>query len=275
MQYDYTRKCLENKDSLCTTENDGFRISLFCVAVKNRWITRQEAAEAVLQYLQEFQRAKTAHGIMPRTFDRNTGEKSTVDYWTFGRPYDVVGTAFMAMSLKFVIHPFFDKNNAGEKEIRRLCNAICDRIDWNSAYNSNRKCFTWFKNGEDGSRFDGKELLGEMDETFFLQLLVLRSKKWKHGDEAYQEYLSNVFIDSQYGYRYYGTKEYNYKETGNLNYMQINNPEVKKSKDYPMAKLGYLVQPHIWFSFSGYKDAFCGKNEWTISKCAKCHKSAN
>jgi len=261
MQYDYTRKCLEKKDSLCTIENDGFRINLFCVAVKNSWISRQAAAKEVLQYLREFQRAKTVQGIMPRTFDRNTGEKATIDYWTFGRPYDVVGTAFMAVSLQFVVCPFFNQNNGVEKEIRRLCNEICDRIDWNFAYDTSRKCFTWFKNGNDGALFDGKELLGEMDETFFLQLLVLGSKNWKHGDEAYREYLSKVFIDSQYGYRFYGTKEYNYKETGNLKYMQINNPEVKTLKDYPMAKLGYLVQPHIWFDLRGYRDDFCRKND--------------
>ncbi len=260
IQYDYTRRCLSNKDSLCTIENDGFRISLFCIAVKNGWLERNVAGTEVLQYLHEFQRAKTVHGIMPRTFDRNTGENATINYGSFGRPYDVVGTAFMATTLQFIIRQFFDQDNETETEIRRLCNEICNRIDWDFAYNSERKCFTWFKNGDDGSIFDGKELSGEMDETFFMQLLVLGSKTWKHGDEAYKEYLSKVFIDSQYGFRYYGTKEGNYKETGNLNHMKINNPEILKSKDYPMAKLGYLVQPHIWFDFRGYVDDFCREN---------------
>ena len=260
MQFDYTRKCIEKKDSFCTIENDGFRINLFCVAVKNNWIKREIASAEVLQYLREFQKAKTIHGIMPRTFDRNTGEKAQVDYWTFGRPYDVVGTAFMATSLQFVVRQFFNRNNLVEREIRSLSNEICNRIDWDFAYDNNRRCFTWFKNGVDGNRFDGKELLGEMDETFFLQLTVLGSKNWTHGNEAYKEYLSKVFIDSQYGYSFYGTKEYNYKETGNLNYMKINNSAVLKLKDYPMAKLGYLVQPHIWFNLRGYRDEFCRKN---------------
>jgi hypothetical protein len=261
IQYDYTRKCLEKKDSLCTIENDGFRISLFCVAVHNGWMKRETAIQEVLQYLQEFQRAKTVRGIMPRTFDRVTGEKAKVDYWTFGRPYDVVGTAFMVTSLQLVVRQFFDRNNTQEKEIRRLCNEICNRVDWNFAYNQERKCFTWFKNGEDGSQFDGKDLLGEMDETFFVQLLVLGAENWSYGLDAYNQYVSKIFIDSQYGYSYYGTKEYNYKETGNLKYMQINNPEVLKSDNYPMAKLGYLVQPHIWFDFRGYRDDHCRKND--------------
>ncbi len=256
IQYDYTRKCLGRKDSLCTIENDGFRISLLCIAVKNNWIARQNAATEVLQYLHEFRRAKTVHGIMPRTFDRDTGENARVTYGHFGRPYDVVGTAFMAATLQFVIRRFFDSDDAREKEIRELCNEICNRIDWNFAYDADRKCFTWFKNGDNGQLFDGKPLLGEMDETFFMQLLVLGSDSWKHGNEAYTEYLSKVFIDSQYGYRYYGTKEHNYKETGNLGHMIINNPEMLKSKDYPMAKLGYLVQPHIWFDFRNHHDEF-------------------
>ncbi len=269
IQYDYTRNCLGRKDSLCTIENDGFRISLFCIAVKNNWLERERAATEVLQYLREFQRAKTMNGIMPRTFDRNTGEKSKVRYGEFGRPYDVVGTAFMAATLQFVVRQFFNFDTDSEKEIRQLCNEICNRIDWNFAYDDNQKCFTWFKNGDDGNLFDGKALLGEMDETFFMQLIVLGSKTWKHENEAYQEYLSKVFIDSQYGYRYYGTKEYNYKETGLLNHMKINNPEVLKSKDYPMAKLGYLVQPHIWFDFRNYNDDFCRKNNLNYFESVK------
>lgn len=260
IQYDYTRKCLGKKDSLCTIENDGFRISLFCIAVNNNWLERERAAREVLQYLQEFKRAKTVCGIMPRTFDRETGEKAKVNYGEFGRPYDVVGTAFMAATLQFVVRQFFDRNIDLEKNIRKLCNEICNRIDWNFAYDTHRKCFTWFKNGDKGELFDGKALLGEMDETFFMQLLVLGSETWLHGNEAYDEYLSKVFIDAQYGCRYYGTKEYNYKETGLLNHMKINNLKIKNSKDYPMAKLGYLVQPHIWFDFRGHNDEFCNNN---------------
>ena len=269
IQYDYTRKCLGRKDSLCTIENDGFRIGLFCVAVKNNWLERERAASEVLQYLKEFQKAKAINGIMPRTFDRVTGEKANVRYGEYGRPYDVVGTAFMASTLQYIVRQFFDLDTDLEKEMRRLCNEICDRIDWNFAYDNQRKCFTWFKNGDDGNVFDGKALLGEMDETFFMQLLVLGSKTWTYGDEAYIEYLSKVFIDSQYGYRYYGTKEYNYKHTGLLNHIKINNPGILKSNDYPMAKLGYLVQPHIWFDFRIHNDDFCRKNSLNYYESVK------
>jgi hypothetical protein len=262
IQYDYTKNCLKKKDTIAITENDGYRINLFCVAVKNDWLSREEAAQAILKYLQEYQNAKTARGIFPRSFSRKTGQqiKGQV-YGTFGQPYDVVGTAFFATSAQFIIQQFFDANNPVEIEIRALCKMICDRIDWNFAYNETKECFTWFKNGVNGEQFDGKELYGEMDETFFLQLLVLSAKNWQHGNEAYNKYVSKIFVDSQYGYHYFSTKEYNYKTSEQFTGIKVNNPKAVALKDYPTAKLGYLVQSHIWFDLQGYRDSTCDLNK--------------
>ncbi|MDC1285743.1 hypothetical protein N8Z33_03550, partial [Flavobacteriaceae bacterium] len=261
IQYDYTKNCLSTKDSIAVVENDGYRINLYCVAVKNGWLPRKQAAEEVLQYLKEFENAKTVHGIFPRSFGRESGKKIKGRmYWTFGQPYDVVGTAFFAASVQYIIKPFFDQNNPVEKEIRKLSSTICDRIDWDFAYNAEKKCFTWFKNGEDGKLFDGKELVGEMDETFFLQLLVLGAKNWTHGKEAYDYYLSKIFIDEQYGYRYFSTKEYDYKTKKQFTGIIVKNPKNLELKDYPTAKLGYLVQTHIWFDLKGYRDSVSRAN---------------
>ena len=65
IQYDYSRNCLKDRDTIATTENDGYRINLFCLAVQNEWMSREAAADAVLQYLNEYYNAKTAHGIFP------------------------------------------------------------------------------------------------------------------------------------------------------------------------------------------------------------------
>lgn len=262
IQYDYTKNCLMNIDTIAVVENDGYRINLYCIAIKNGWLSRQLGAIAVLQYLKEYQNAKTANGVFPRSFGRHSGENiKGLTYWTFGQPYDVVGTAFFATSIQFVVRQFFDKNNPTENEIRKLCSSICDRIDWNFAYKNDKKCFTWFKNGLDGKLFDGKELIGEMDETFFLQLLVLSSKKWNHKKEAYNNYVSKIFIDKQYGFRYFSTKEYNYKTSKQFTGIKVNNPNILKLNDYPTAKLGYLVQSHIWFDLKGYRDSICNVNE--------------
>ncbi|UAM97998.1 hypothetical protein K8354_17210 [Polaribacter litorisediminis] len=256
IQFDYTKNCLTNKDSIAIVENDGYRINLFSVAIKNGWISRERGAKEVLQYLKVYQNAKTAQGIFPRSFHRITGEKiKGKTYGNFGQPYDVVGTAFFATSIQFTVRQFFDKDNPIENEIRELCNSICDRINWNFAYNTDRKCFTWFKNGEDGKQFDGKDLVGEMDETFFLQLLVLGSKNWNYGTEAYKNYVSKIFVDEQYGYRYFSTKQYDYKNSKQFTGITVNNPEILKLDNYPTAKLGYLVQSHIWFDLKGYGDS--------------------
>jgi hypothetical protein len=262
IQYDFSRNLLKNKDSIAITENDGYRINIFAVAVQNGWMSRAAAAEAVLQYLHEYHNAETARGIFPRSFYRETGKKITnQSYGSFGQPYDVVGTAFFACSAQFIIRQFFDAYNPAENEIRQLCRIICDRIDWSFAYNTDRKCFTWFKNGEEGLVFDGKDLAGEMDETFFLQLLVLSSKNWDYGNEAYNQYVSVLKTDTQYGYTYFATKEYNYKTSSQFTGIQVNNQDILKLKDYPTAKLGYLVQPHIWFDFRGYRDSLCNAND--------------
>lgn len=261
IQYDYTKNCLTNKDSIAVVENDGYRINLYPVAVKNGWISREKGAKDVLQYLKEYQNAKTAEGIFPRSFNRTTGEKiKGLTYGDFGQPFDVVGTAFFATSIQFTIRQFFDKDNPIENEIRMLCNSICDRINWNFAYNTDRKCFTWFKNGEEGKQFDGKDLIGEMDETFFLQLLVLGAKNWDYGTQAYDNYVSKIFVDEQYGYRYFSTKQYNYKNSEQFTGITVNNPEILKLDNYPTAKLGYLVQSHIWFDLKGYRDSIGHKN---------------
>ncbi len=261
IQYDYTKNCLTNKDSIAIVEHDGYRINLFCIAIKNNWTSRERGAKKVLQYLKEYKNSKTVEGIFPRSFNRITGEKiKGLTYGHFGQPYDVVGTAFFATSIQFTIRQFFDKDNPIENEIRKLCNSICNRINWNFAYNTDRKCFTWFKNGKEGKQFDGKDLVGEMDETFFLQLLVLSAQNWNYGTEAYNNYVANIFVDEQYGYRYFSTKQYDYKNSEQFTGITVNNPEILKLDNYPTAKLGYLVQSHIWFDLKEYRDSICNIN---------------
>lgn len=261
IQYDYTKNCLMDKDTIAVVENDGYRINLYCVAVHNGWLSREKAATEVLNFLIEYENAKTIEGIFPRSFNRLSGEQiEGRTYWTFGQPYDVVGTAFFTTSIQFVVRQFFNRDNSIENKIRILCDKICNRVNWDFAYNIDRKCFTWFKNGEDGSLFDGKDLVGEMDETFFLQLLVLSADKWSHDKDAYNKYVSEIFIDEQYGFRYFSTKEYNFKDSKQFTGIEVKNSKNLKLKDYPTAKLGYLVQPHIWFDLEGFRDSTCIAN---------------
>ncbi len=231
IQYDYTKLCLETKDSIVTVEVDGYIINLLPVAAKNGWVDRNVAAKEVLQYLTEFNNAKTKHGFFPRSFNRKTGEKASVDYWTFGKPYDVYGTAVIAASLKYFISNYFNRHNETENKIRSLCKIINDKIDWNFAYNEARRCFTWFKNGENAEVFDGKDLLGIWDETFFIQLVALSDTKWKHSLEAYNNFVSKLQVDTMYGYRF-----------------------------YPTPQTGYAAQTFIWFDLRNYKDSVCIKN---------------
>lgn len=226
IQYDYTKLCLQTKDSVVTVEVDGYNINLLPVAAKNGWISRQVAAKEVLRYLAEFDNAKTIHGFFPRSFNRKTGQMAAQNYWTFGRPYDVYGTAVIAASLKYFIASYFNRPTQTETKIRRLCMRIVDRVDWNFAYNESKKSFSWFKNGENAERFDGKDLVGIWDETFFIQLLAMMDKKWKYGTQAYDNFVSKLRVDSLYGFRF-----------------------------YPTPQIGYAAQSFIWYDLEGYKDS--------------------
>jgi hypothetical protein len=259
IQYDYTKGILNKKeDSIIVIEKDGYRINLFPIGVYNGWFSREKASKKVLIYLQQYEKAKHIKGFFPRSFSRKTGDFIPgKKYFNFGQPYDVVGTAFIATSLKFIIRQFFNEENKTENEIRRLCDIICNRIDWNFAYRKDKKCFTWFKNGKDGTLFDGKDLIGEMDETFFIQLLVLGSKNWSYGNEAYKNYTSKIFVDTQYGHKYFSTKQYDYKNSKQFTGITVKNPKILKLDNYPTAKLGYLVQSHIWFDLANYRDSIC------------------
>jgi hypothetical protein len=258
IQYDYTKSILTKTDSIAIVENDGYRINLFCVGVNNKWFSRDFAAKEVLKHLKEYEQANHIKGFLPRSFSRKTGEKIKGKvYGKFGQPYDVVGTAFLATSLKFIIRQFFKEKNEIEHEIRELCDIICNRIDWDFAYRKDKKCFTWFKNGKNGKVFDGKNLMGVMDETFFLQLLVLGSKKWSYGNEAYKNYTSKIFVDNHYGYTYFSTRHHNYKTSKQFTGITVKNPKYLELDHYPTAKLGYLVQSHIWFDLANYRDSVC------------------
>ena len=99
-----------------------------------------------------------------------------------------------------------------------------------------------------------------MDATYYLQLIELGEEIWNHGTEAYKHYTSKIFIDEQYGYRYFSTKEYNYKSSKQFTGIEVNNKDILKLIHYPTAKLGYLVQSHIWFDLKGYRDSICIAN---------------
>ncbi len=248
IQFDYLRYYLTHKTSPARTEIDGYVVNLFVVASHNGWMSREQAATGVLEYLRDYERAETANGILPRLFDRKSGQRIA------GQPYDVVGTAFLTASVQYVIRQFFDGSDADEVEIRRLCNLLIDRVDWDYAYDTGNQAFTWFKDGSNPARPSGKVLKGELDETFFLQFLVLTSKNWSHGLESYEAYIEAMPWDEFYGYGFFSTREPEYKRSEQFTGINVLNPKHELLEDYPTAKLGYLLQTHTWFKLRGFQD---------------------
>ena len=222
IQFDYARVYLFSFPREARTEIDAFIAPLYCMASERGWVDRETAAEWVLKLLRQYEKAETARGIFPRMFNRTTGKRIQ------GQPYDIVGTGFFACSTMLFIRPYFDADNPTETEIRELASKIYERIDFNYAYDSDRECFWWNKNGDDPSQFDGKPLRDWFDETFSLQLIALSSPSWDHDDDAYDTYTSTMKWESAYGYDYFMDRQ-----------------------------LGYLLMPHLWFDFRDYRDRVC------------------
>ena len=111
----------------------GFALPAYAVGVERGWCSRAEARDLTLTTLRFFWNAPQG----PQATG-TTGEAGFfyhfLDMETGARFRDVelssVDTTILLMGAMFA-GQYFDRNEAGEREIRRLANALYDRADWN------------------------------------------------------------------------------------------------------------------------------------------------
>jgi hypothetical protein len=111
----------------------GFALPAYAVGVERGWCSRAEARDLTLTTLRFFWNAPQG----PQATG-TTGEAGFfyhfLDMETGARFRDVelssVDTTILLMGALFA-GQYFDRNDAGEREIRRLANALYDRADWN------------------------------------------------------------------------------------------------------------------------------------------------
>src|SRR6266536_4792298 len=110
----------------------GFALTAYPIGVEHGWITRADAADRTLKTLQFFWNAPQGpqsrgvtgyHGFFYHFLDMETGlrfervELSTID------------TALLLAGV-LTCRPYFDRNDAGEQEVRALADSLYARADW-------------------------------------------------------------------------------------------------------------------------------------------------
>ena len=119
-------------ESFCSVAAVGFALTCWPVGVENGWMTRDEARTRTLNTVRFFHDAPQGpaatgvaghKGFFYHFLDRRTGHRH-------GRvELSTVDTALLLGGMLFAAR-FFDGDHADEAEIRRLSQAIYDRVEW-------------------------------------------------------------------------------------------------------------------------------------------------
>jgi hypothetical protein len=152
----------------------GFALPAYAIGATRGWCSRAEARDLTLTTLRFFWNAPqgseptgtTGHnGFFYHFLDMNSGarfrqtELSSVDSTIL-----LMGALFAGQ--------FYDRDEASEREIRRLANALYERADWNFFRNDGRKAISMGWHPEDG--LIPASWVG-FDEGMFVNILALGS----------------------------------------------------------------------------------------------------
>ena len=114
----------------------GFALTAYPIGVKRGWITREQARQRVLTTLRFFANAPQGasedgdagyHGFFYHFLDMKTGLR-------YGRWVEVstIDTTLLMAGVLFD-ETYFDRDNPGEREIRKLAEKLYRNVDWNWA----------------------------------------------------------------------------------------------------------------------------------------------
>jgi hypothetical protein len=120
-----------------TIAGTGFGLTVYAIAAERGWISRQDAAAYTLKVVKGLYRTPQGpekegvsgyHGYFYHFLDPATGLRATPpSYWY--AEISSIDTALLMAGVIFARN-YYDAADAHETEIRRLCNALYDRVDW-------------------------------------------------------------------------------------------------------------------------------------------------
>lgn len=205
----------------------GFALSVYLVAVERGWLARVEGEERVLATLRFL--AKSHQGPEPdatgyRGFyyhflDMQSGQRA------IGSELSTIDTTILMAGI-LSASLYFDREGAGEREIRRLADALYRRIDWQ-----------WALDGGEAVRHGWTPEGGFLyhrwygyDEGLLLYLLGLGAPEQPLPEASYDAFTSTYRWEAYYG-------------------QQI----------VYAAPLFIHHFPHVWVDFRGIQDDFMGR----------------
>jgi len=123
-----------NSDYFSSIASVGFGLTAYGIGVERGWIKRDEAAKRTLAALRFFHAAPQgddhdasgAHGFFYHFLDMETGRRFRGERWI---ELSSVDTAWLMYGVLFA-QSYYDRNNADEKEIRRLADELFRAVDW-------------------------------------------------------------------------------------------------------------------------------------------------
>ena len=120
-----------------TIAGTGFGLTVYAIASKRGWITREEAAAYTLKVTRVLYNAPQGpqatgvsgfHGYFYHFLDPATGVRAMApDFWN--SELSSIDTALLMAGVVFARN-FYGADNAVESEIRTLCDALYDRVEW-------------------------------------------------------------------------------------------------------------------------------------------------
>ncbi len=150
----------------------GFGVMALLVGVERQFVTREQGVERLLKIVRFLAKADRFHGVWPHFLDGRTGR--VVPY--FG-PYDdggdLVETAFLAQGL-LAARQYFDRETAGEREIRDTITALWRSIEWDWHRQTPDSDFLYWHWSPDHGFHISHPLVG-WNETMIVYLLAIAS----------------------------------------------------------------------------------------------------
>ncbi|HEY7006766.1 MAG TPA: glucoamylase family protein [Sphingomicrobium sp.] len=176
--------------SFCSIASVGFALPAYAIGVERGWCSRAEARDLTLTTLRFFWNAPqgpqasgmTGHaGFFYHFIDMETGarfrdvELSSVD------------TTILLMGVLFA-GQYYDRDDAAEREIRRLADALYERADWNFFRTDGRQAISmgWHP----GQGLIPANWVG-FNEGMFVNILALGSPTHPGPDDLWQQWTSN------------------------------------------------------------------------------------
>ena len=183
----------------------GLALAIYPVAVEHGFITRDTAVEKVITSLRFFWNSHQGpepdatgyHGFYYHFLDMRTGRR------TWQCELSTIDSAILLAGI-LTAGVYFDADDAREKEIRKIADALYRRADWQWAQNHGPTVTHGWKPERGFLRFRWKGY----DEALILYILGLGSPTYPLQENSYSAWESTYKWINSYGY------EYLYSENG-------------------------------------------------------------